>query len=89
MRDRGICYMCENTCPIKEINAHHIYPKADRKNKEKVYKLGNGITLCWRCHREIVHTSTSSCFKYIAMFRNRMRNKAIKTFNKENQGRIK
>jgi len=89
LRDRGICYMCENVEPIRELNAHHIYPKANYKNIKKVYKLDNGISLCWSCHRELVHTSFNSHNKYIAMFRNRMRNKSIKKFNKVNQERIK
>ncbi len=81
--------MCENSHPIKELNSHHIYPKMNIKYHKKVYKLDNGITLCWSCHRELVHTSFSSCYKYVAMFRNRMRNKSMKTFNKKNQRRIK
>lgn len=80
--------MCENSHPIKELNSHHIYPKANIKYYKKVYKLDNGITLCWSCHRELVHVSFSNCYKYIAMFRNRMRNKAMKTFNKKNQEKI-
>lgn len=81
--------MCENIKPIKELNAHHIYPKANYKYIRKAYELDNGISLCWRCHRKLVHTSFGSCYKYVAMFRNRMRSKVIKKFNKKNQERIK
>lgn len=81
--------MCENKHPIKEMNSHHIYPKANIRNKKKVYILGNGITLCWRCHRKLVHVSYTSHTKYVAMFRNRMRNKAMKRFNRDNQRKIK
>ena len=71
------------------MNAHHIYPKANYKNFKKIYRLDNGITLCWRCHRELVHNNLSSHVKFIAMFRNRMRNRAMNSFNRENQKRIK
>ena len=81
--------MCENIESIKKLNAHHIYPKANYKYIKKVYNLGNGISLCWNCHRELVHTSFNSHCKYIAMFRNRMRSKVIKKFNKDNQERIR
>lgn len=80
--------MCENKHKIKEMNSHHVYPKADPRYAHKAYNLDNGITLCWRCHREIVHTSWTNWRKFTSIFRNKMRRKAIKTFNKENQSRI-
>ncbi len=89
LRDKGRCYMCDNSHPIKELNAHHIYPKADIRYSFKAYNLDNGISLCWRCHRELVHSGWVSWRKYVAMFRNRMRSKNNKKFNKKNQVRIK
>ena len=80
--------MCENRHEIKEMNSHHIYPKGNEKYADKVYDLDNGITLCWRCHRKIIHISWDNWSKFVAMFRNRMRNKGIRTFNEENQARI-
>jgi len=88
VRDKGLCYMCENKHIIYEMNSHHIYPKGDPYYVDRAYDLDNGITLCWRCHRKIVHISWENWRKFVAMFRNRMRNREIRTFNEENQNRI-
>ena len=84
----GICYMCDRSQAIKELNAHHIYPKRNPEYSHRVYNLDNGISLCWRCHRELVHSSWGSWHKYVAMFRNRMRNKITKKFNRKNQNKV-
>ena len=67
------------------MNAHHIYPKKDDRYSNRMYNLDNGITLCWRCHRKVVHTSWTNWRRYCVMFRSYMKKKAIKEFNKEKQ----
>jgi hypothetical protein len=81
--------MCENRHEVREMNSHHIYPKGDPKYTEKAYDLDNGICLCWRCHRKIVHITWVNWRKFVAMFRNRMRNGDMRKFNEDNQTRIK
>ena len=88
VRDKGLCYLCENRHLIKEMNSHHIYPKGNNRYANMAYDLDNGITLCWRCHRKIVHITWENWEKFIAIFRNRMRNKDIRYFNEKNQSRI-
>jgi len=46
-KDNWICQSCGST---KELNAHHIFHKAKYPNLS--LNLNNGITLCYKCHRE-------------------------------------
>lgn len=92
LRDGFMCFMCERKCrrvssksdPLswtEVAEAHHIMPKA--KHPETAYDLDNGITLCWRCHRRIVHTSWWSWKKWVFAFKMYQRRKINKAFNQE------
>jgi len=51
-RDNYICQMCHDSGGSGHkvvLNAHHIDPLRD--NKEAMYKVDNGITLCVSCHK--------------------------------------
>ena len=61
-RDSHKCQMPGCRSRSKKINAHHI-----RKWSEAAYlryDLSNGITLCWKCHKEV----TGSERQYEALF---------------------
>jgi hypothetical protein len=77
--------MCSGKSNILQMNAHHIYPKKDERYSSRMYNLDNGITLCWRCHRKVVHTSWTNWRRFCIMFRSYMKRVAIKKFNKERQ----
>lgn len=50
-----MCQRPHKQTPERKLEAHHIRPKAIFP--EKAYDLGNGIALCWRCHRHVVHAT--------------------------------
>lgn len=81
LRDKGICFMCGKKSGIFQMNAHHIYPKGDPRYKDKILNLDNGITLCFACHRNVVHSSWTNWRKFCIMFRQYMKRKEIKEFN--------
>ena len=47
-RDNYTCQMC--TERGGKLEAHHIHPVRDHKNDLVMYDVGNGITLCKKCH---------------------------------------
>jgi 5-methylcytosine-specific restriction endonuclease McrA len=79
IRDGHKCFLCEEGKERRMMEAHHIYPKS--LYPEKKFDLANGICLCHRCHRQIIHTSRKSWKKYTAMLRPYMRRKIVKEFN--------
>ena len=85
LRDKGICFMCHENDGIFKMAAHHIYPKGDIRYSHKAYDLRNGITLCWRCHRKVLHTTWTNWRRYCIMFKAYMKRKAIRKFNKDNE----
>jgi len=87
-RDGKLCFMCKNETGHFNLNSHHIYPKKDERYTKKIYKLDNGITLCWNCHRNVVHSTWTNWRKYCVMFRAYMRRKKIREFNKINQNEL-
>jgi len=86
IRDNFICYMCnvenKKTDTNKDdIESHHIYPKGDLRYVDKVYNLNNGISLCHRCHRGIIHESWVNWRKFVSIFRQYMKRKKVLEFN--------
>ncbi len=79
-REDYVCYMC-NSDKIEKIESHHIYPKGIERYIPKAYNLDNGITLCHRCHRRIVHISWVNWKKFVSMFRQYMRRKKVSEYN--------
>jgi hypothetical protein len=67
--------------------AHHVYAKFHYP--ERAYDLDNGITLCWRCHRQVVHSTYETFRLYLHMFKCYMRRKLTKAFNTKYQSKMK
>ena len=67
--------------------AHHIKPKYH--HPILALYLWNGITLCWRCHRQVIHSTWDTWEMYVFMFKMAMTRKANKLFNNENQRRVR
>jgi len=88
VRDQATCYMCGLKLGLGEVEAHHIFPKA--KFPELALELSNGICLCWKCHRPIVHKGKykdyEHCERYVPMFETVA--KATADWNAENQERL-
>ena len=66
--------------------AHHIKVKV--VHPEFAYDLDNGVTLCWRCHRDVVHSTRLLWKVYRSIFVRAMRRVANRKFNEKNQGRV-
>ena len=49
--------MCNVTPGLGRVETHHGYPKAIFP--ELAYQLSNGVTLCLRCHRGVVHAENT------------------------------
>jgi hypothetical protein len=67
--------------------AHHIWPKA--VYPLLAYDLDNGICLCWKCHREVVHNRWRLWRQYVQLFKNlAARRKKNRTFNEKYQSKV-
>jgi len=84
IRDGGECWMCQARPGIFKLQAHHIYPKHIKRYCRRAYSLGNGISLCARCHNRIVHAKKDNWKRYTGMFNSYIRRKDIYKFNKSN-----
>ena len=89
LRDKGKCFMCGETSNIFKMAAHHIYPKGDPRYIEKAYDLNNGITLCWNCHRKVVHSSWTNWRKFGIMFKQYIKRKGVREFNARKKEKVK
>ncbi len=69
--------------------AHHVKPKGNPKYAHLAYDLNNGITLCWRCHRDVVHSTWHTFKIYLHAFVSYMRRKVVKAFNMKYQCKMK
>lgn len=47
VRDKNKCVICGST---EDLHVHHIIPVSQDPEKKYVYTVGNGVTLCSRCH---------------------------------------
>ena len=68
-RDNFTCQTCgrkHKSTPERRTAAHHIFPKAIFPHMR--FLLENGITLCWRCHRKLIHITQDSWQMWVAMF---------------------
>jgi len=69
------------------MEAHHIIPKSIEPERE--LDLDNGICLCWRCHRPIVHRGKykdyEHCQRFEEMFEEHSRDLI---WNAQNQYRL-
>jgi len=84
----------ESTLTIDTLNgllgeAHHCKPKGNPAYSHLAYDPDNGITLCRRCHRDVVHSTWHTFKIYLHPFSCYMRRNIVKTFNDKYQSKIK
>lgn len=86
-RDGSKCYFCPDT---NNLEVHHIEPKSLRP--DIAYLMANGITLCFRCHRCVVHASNTwdlnNWSKFVPTFKEYIAREEIVMFNLTKQKRI-
>ena len=94
LRDGNICQLCEEdrnkvtaTVQSRVMHSHHIKPKSEYP--ELALDMKNGITLCNRCHHEIIHTTDDSWMKFEQMFKKHSEKEELEEFNKNAQDRLK
>jgi len=89
LRDENTCCMCGRVGG--PIETHHIYPKS--LFPEKAYALHNGVSVCYCCHRVVLHQGntfdSSLCLQFTPYFLARMRHVAISRWNEKYQPRIR
>lgn len=83
-RDEWRCQMCQRLHnplhPAGKLEAHHIWPKA--LYPEFALDAANGITLCWMCHRLVVHATVPNWRQYVALWKGGyMRRGWVRRFN--------
>ena len=91
VRDQLTCMMCGVKPGAGRLESHHIYPKSLYPAKE--LELSNGICLCLKCHRGVVHSENTfndggNWKKFVLMFRWLVSLKSARQFNQENQQKI-
>jgi hypothetical protein len=64
-RDNFKCKQCDKGG--QRLAAHHIFPK--REFPDLVFKIDNGITLCFKCHSDIRGKELQLVNKYIELIR--------------------
>lgn len=55
----------------KRMAPHHILPKRDYP--QYMYRVSNGITLCWRCHRKTFGQE----YQFVSIFRAALNRKGL------------
>jgi hypothetical protein len=84
-RDQRTCRMCGRVGG--PIEAHHIYPKS--LYPDKALHLSNGVSLCFCCHRGVVHGGDtfdlSNWRVFVPMFRYGNGLAAVRRFNETYQ----
>ena len=88
LRDGNTCQMCGRVGGPIEV--HHCRPKA--LFPQYAYRLANGVSLCFVCHKGIVHAGNpfdlKNWQKFMPLFRYFMRLKRFREFNEQYQDRI-
>lgn len=87
-RDGGICQLCRNPYGVWALHAHHVRPKGYAAFAPLAYELDNGISLCPHCHLAVVHSTDANWRQFYQMFRNLLRRRERRDFNKKNQHRV-
>jgi len=83
--------MCNVSPELDRLEVHHCYPKA--LFPERAYQLANGVTLCLRCHRGVVHAENTfddrgNWRRFLPAWRRLARLAGNRDFNTNQQGRI-
>ena len=92
IRDSFTCHLCEESpytnkgLRKRDMHSHHIDPKYLYDTRK--LDLTNGICLCARCHREIVHTSVKSWRNLRYIFTRYQKRKAVAAFNLKYQYKL-
>jgi len=90
VRDKMTCAMCNIQPGAGRLESHHIWPKAFYPSL--ALELANGIALCFRCHRSVVHAEQFVDYdnwrKFLTMFAKLMDEDRIQQFNDTEQARI-
>lgn len=88
LRDGNTCQMCGRVGG--PIQVHHVYPKS--LYPKKAYELRNGVSLCFTCHKGVVHSGDTFRLGnwrfFVAAFRQMMKLKKNREFNERYQKRI-
>lgn len=91
VRDGGECQMCAVRPGMGRVESHHVFPKG--LFPELAYELSNGICLCVRCHRGVVHAENTwndngNWSKFVPAFELILDDPIIHDFNCQEQHRI-
>ena len=82
--------MCGVQPGLTRLEEHHIYPKSI--HPKRAYDLDNGVTLCVKCHRGVVHAETSwdlsNWKRFVVLFNYQARLKHNRDFNVRQQHRL-
>lgn len=87
----GECSMGEMMVEFQQLEglqsqSHHIEPKFHCP--ERALDLSNGVCLCWRCHRRVVHSTYETYKIYRHAFSMYNRRRVVREYNEENQERL-
>ena len=79
-RDANTCQLCSRT---ERLESHHCRPKAIYPDYALL--LDNGVTLCFNCHRSVVHAGMTfdlgNWRRFMPMWRLMMKRKHNREFN--------
>ena len=88
-RDDNTCQMCERVGGPIEV--HHVYPKS--LYPKKSLELRNGVSLCFTCHKGVVHSGDTFRLGnwrfFVPAFLQMMKLKKNREFNETNQEKVK
>jgi len=90
IRDNKTCQLCLNKFPSKQLQSHHVFPKADYPEllKDVAYLLGLQITLCGKCHIRVVHSDERNVTRFRLLFYSHLNQSRIKQFNSLHQSKV-
>ena len=85
-RDDRTCFLCGNAFGIREVQAHHIYPKSIYP--EMAYFLENGVLLCTEHHQHVVHSHPDQWERFTQLFWRYSHRAANTRYNNIQQRRV-